>query len=272
MTKDLKHHPNCAQSGGFVTQDAAFVTQDKVIDEWNVSDIKQFFALSGFELTEDQAQKFCVYGEFLQQKNRLVNLTAIADKQGILQKHFLDSAYVARYVPQNATLCDVGCGAGFPSAVIKIIRPDVKITAVDSVGKKTAFVAELLQRLGVEGQTANMRAEELAKQNRETYDVVCARAVAELPTLLEYLAPLAKVGGLVLSQKSRESQAEQAKAVYACRVLGLEQTAAEYFCLPNGDSRVILRYKKVSPTPKKYPRGQNAPRKNPLCFANETKK
>lgn len=272
MTKIFLNRPSCAQNGEFATQNTTLATQNKGVDEWSLSEIKRFFALTDVVLTEEQAQKFCVYGEFLQQKNQSVNLTAITDRQGILQKHFLDSAYVAKYVPQNATLCDVGCGAGFPSVVVKIIRPDVKITAVDSVGKKTAFVAELLQRLGVEGQTANMRAEELAKQNREAYDVVCARAVAELPTLLEYLAPLAKVGGLVLAQKSRESQAEQAKATYACNILGLELIGAKEFCLPNGDNRVILQYKKVLTTPKKYPRGQNAPRKNPLCFANETKK
>ena len=232
--------------------------------QWQEDILTQAFSDNGMALTQRQAQQLCEYGRFLQEKNQETNLTAITDTQGIIEKHFIDSGLVAEFLPQDATLCDIGCGAGFPSVVAKILRPDVKITAVDSVGKKTNFVKELLARIEVDGEVVNARAEQLVATNREFYDVVCARAVANLVTLLEYLAPLAKVGGIVLAQKGKDGMEELQQAEYCAKILGLQLSESKSFCLPNGDQRIILVYKKVSATPAKYPRPQNAPRKNPL--------
>lgn len=233
-------------------------------EKWQEDSVMAQFGDNGIALTQQQATQFCEYGSFLQQKNAETNLTAITDTQGIIDKHFIDSALVAQFVPQGATLCDVGCGAGFPSVVVKILRPDVSITAVDSVGKKTKFVKELLARLQIDGEVLNLRAEQLAVSNREFYDVVCARAVANLTTLLEYLAPLVKVGGVVLAQKGKDGLEELHQAEYCAKVLGLQLAESRSFNLPNGDERIILVYKKISSTPQKFPRPQNAPRKNPL--------
>lgn len=238
---------------------------------WQSQRIKSVFCSGGIPLTEHQAQLFCCYGEFLQQKNAETNLTAITAPEEVTVKHFFDSALVADFVPEGATLCDVGCGAGFPSAVVKILRPDVNVTAVDSVGKKTRFVQQLFEKLGLSAEVVNARAEQLAQDRRETFDVVCARAVANLVTLLEYLAPLVKVGGIVLAQKGKDGKEEQSQAEYCARVLGLQLVESKDFTLPNGDQRVILQYKKVFSTPKKYPRPQNAPRKNPLLHGEYKK-
>ncbi|MBR5250487.1 MAG: 16S rRNA (guanine(527)-N(7))-methyltransferase RsmG [Clostridia bacterium] len=233
-------------------------------NEWNYDNIIEIFKSQKIELTIDQAQKLCVFGEFLQQKNQEINLTAIVDTNEVIVKHFLDSALIVPFIPTNANLCDVGCGAGFPSVVAKILRPDITITAVDSVGKKIAFVTELLAKIQVDGQTKNLRAEDLAKTNREYYDVVTARAVANLTTLLEYLAPLVRLGGLVIAQKGKDGVSEAKDADFCAKTMGLTLVNSLLTHLPNGDQRMILVYKKVNSTPKKYPRPKNAPKKNPL--------
>ena len=215
-------------------------------------------AFGGYvDLTQEQIEKLADYYAFLTEYNKKVNLTAVTDCQGVAIKHFLDSALGARFVPQDALLCDVGSGAGFPSVVIKLIRNDVNVTMVESVGKKTEFLRQLLARLDLSATVINARAEDLAKTQRESFDCVTARAVASLPVLMEYCAPLVKVGGV-------DGQNEEKVAENAAKVLGLnEQTFAE-FVLPDGGVRNILVYSKIAITPPKYPRGQNKCRKNPI--------
>lgn len=231
--------------------------------EWNEQEIITAFAQRQILITEEKAKKLCLFGSFLQEKNREFNLTAITEKSEIILKHFIDSALIECLLPYGSRMCDVGCGAGFPSVVLKILREDLKVTCVDSVGKKVNFVRELTVKTGAECRTLHMRAEELAEKERESFDVVCARAVAALPTLLEYLAPLVRVGGKVIALKGKYGEKEKADAEYASGVLGLSAAETVGFSL-DSEQRTIVVYDKVSPTPTKFPRGQNAPRKNPI--------
>ncbi len=231
--------------------------------EWTPSEVTEVFKKYELPITEEKAQKLCVFGAFLQEKNASVNLTAITEKGEIILKHFVDSAKAARFIPEGADLVDVGCGAGFPSVVLKILRDDVTVTCVDSVGKKTEFVREVAARTGVDCRVLHMRAEELAEKNREGFSVACARAVAPLPTLLEYLAPLVKKGGKIVALKGASGEQERDAAKPARVEFGLDVPITVDFSL-GGDRRTILVYEKIASTPAKYPRGQNAPRKAPI--------
>lgn len=246
-----------------LTPCADLTTRSAEKAEWNEREIITAFAEQQIPLTEEKAKKLCIFGSFLQEKNSEFNLTAITGKSEIIVKHFIDSALITEFIPLGSRLCDVGCGAGFPSVVLKILREDLKVTCVDSVGKKVNFVRELTEKIGEDCRTLHIRAEELAEKERESFDVVCARAVAALPTLLEYLAPLVRVGGKIIALKGKDGEKEKTDAEYASGVLGLYVAETVVFSL-DGDRRTIIVYDKVSTTPTKYPRGRNAPRKTPI--------
>lgn len=220
------------------------------------------FEQSGINLTEKQLRQFEVYCEFLLSENEKYNLTAVTDKQQVYQKHFVDSLSALSEIPQNATLCDVGSGAGFPSVPIAIMRSDVKVTAVDSLAKRVNFLKMLAEKLGVTFSALHERAEEYGQGSaRESFDVATSRAVAPLPTLLEYLAPLVKTGGKVIAYKTDEEEIFSAET--AAKVLGLKFSKVVRYTVEEAP-RVLLIYEKTHPTSTKYPRGQNKPRKNPL--------
>lgn len=213
-------------------------------------------------LTDEMRQKFETYFEFLTEENEKYNLTAVTEHDEVWTKHFVDSMTGSPFVPQGATLVDVGAGAGFPSLPLAIVRPDIKPTLVDSLGKRVNFCSELCKKIGVNAVTVHARAEDFAKDNRQKFDVAVARAVAPLNILLEYLAPLVKLGGSVIAYKTDRAETETAQN--AARVLGLNLYSVNPFVLPDGSNRCLLVYTKVRATPPAYPRGQNKPRKNPL--------
>lgn len=227
------------------------------------NNMKQFILQNtNIELTDKMVEQLDFYCDFLRAENEKYNLTAITDKADVWEKHFADSILGAVAIPQNATLCDVGSGAGFPALPLKIARPDIKVTLVDSLAKRINFVTMLCEKIGVDGQFVHSRAEDFAKTHSEKFDVATARAVAPLPILLEYVAQIVKVGGIVLAYKTDLSEVEQSKN--ACKILGLKLEKHLDFTLPNGSSRCLLVYRKIAHTPKLYPRGQNKPRKMPL--------
>lgn len=227
------------------------------------NNMKQFILQNtNIELTDKMVEQLDFYCDFLRAENEKYNLTAITDKADVWEKHFADSILGAVAIPQNATLCDVGSGAGFPALPLKIARPDIKVTLVDSLAKRINFVTMLCEKIGVQGQFIHARAEDFAKTHSEKFDVATARAVAPLPILLEYVAQIVKVGGIVLAYKTDLSEVDQAKN--ACKILGLKLEKHLDFTLPNGSSRCLLVYRKIAHTPKLYPRGQNKPRKMPL--------
>lgn len=223
-------------------------------------DIKQ-----QIQLINDKKEIFEKYYEKLVSYNQKVNLTAITDKAQVFTKHFLDSILPIDAIPVGATVVDVGAGAGFPSLPIKIVRDDVKITMVDSLNKRITFLNELTKELNIESTNIHARAEDFARLNREKFDIAVARAVAKLNTLLEYLLPLVKVGGMVLAFKGNNYKEELEEAQNALSILGGEYIKTFQFNLPNEQGeRNIIVIKKIKPTPAIYPRDKNLPKLKPL--------
>lgn len=235
--------------------------------------MKTFFDLAeqtyGIVLNADQREQFEIYERLLLEWNAKINLTAIRDEEGIRLKHFLDSLSCVLVIDKAPkSLIDIGTGAGFPGLVLKILYPDMKLTLVDSVGKKARFCELAAKELGFDGVLAlSSRAEDLGQDpaHRQKYEWVTARAVARLPILLEYLLPLAKVGGTVIAQKGETAAEELKDAANALKVLGGKFDRAIPVQLPGlEDERSLLVFSKVSPTPKTYPRNPGIPSKKPL--------
>ena len=214
-------------------------------------------------LTDSMVEKFNVYCDFLRAENEKYNLTAITDVEGIWQKHFVDSILGSVAIPQNATLCDVGSGAGFPSLPLKIVRDDLSVTLVDSLQKRIDFTKTLCEKIDINASFFHDRAEDFAKNHSEQFDIATARAVAPLNVLLEYVAQIVKLGGAVVAYKTDLSEVNLAQN--AASLLGLKFETHHDFELPDGSRRSILIYRKIAHTPKQYPRGQNKPRKQPLA-------
>lgn len=211
------------------------------------------------------SSKFDLYYKELTAYNDKVNLTAITGKYDVFTKHFLDSILPIDDIPINAKLVDIGAGAGFPSLPLKIVRPDIDLTMVDSLNKRTTFLNYICEKLNIKSNNVHARAEEFAIKNREYFDVAVARAVAKLNTLVEYLLPLVKIGGKVIAYKGSNFKEELAEAENAIGVLGGAVEKIINFTLPNdfGERNIII-IKKINSTPPKYPRSRNLPKTNPI--------
>ncbi len=231
-----------------------------------VTNLKQIFLEYGFELNENQVLQFKNFFEMLVQKNKVMNLTAITEENEVVLKHFLDSCLPANFLPQNASVIDVGSGAGFPAIPLKILRPDLNITMLDSLLKRVNFLDEVIQKLNLKNIVAvHGRAEDFAKQNREKFDVSLARAVAPLNTLLEYLLPLTRQNGISVIYKSSKIFEELENAQNALKILGAKQIMLQEYYLKQIDAkRFVLILEKTSKTPQKYPRSKNLPKQKPL--------
>ena len=218
----------------------------------------------------DQAPaQLAEYGRLLLEKNQVMNLTAIREEYGVARLHMLDCAALLRYADfQGKTLIDVGTGAGFPGLALKILVPSLKVTLLDSLGKRVDWFNEVAARLGLSGVEAiHARAEEQAqvKGFRDSFDFVTARAVADLRLLSELCLPYAKVGGVFLSMKSVESGPELEGAAHAIKFMGGRVRETVDYAIPGTDvtHRVIL-VDKVAPTLKGYPRRWAKIQKEPL--------
>lgn len=210
--------------------------------------------------------RFLSYYKELISYNEKVNLTAITDKEEVFIKHFYDSLLGAEFVPENASLLDIGTGAGFPGLPLKIFRQDIKLTLVDSLNKRIEFLKHLSPILNFKYDCIHSRAEDFAHSSyREQFDVVTARAVASLNTLCEYTLPLVKVGGMFLAYKGANAQEELNVAEKAIKLLGGKIESIHEFELPNSmGSRSIVVIRKIKSTPTKFPRGKNLPKLKPL--------
>ena len=213
-------------------------------------------------ITEAVNEKLDIYTDFLLSENEKYNLTAITDPTEIRNKHFTDSMLGAVAIPQGASVCDIGCGAGFPSIPLKLLRDDISITLVDSLNKRVEFCKTLCSKLVIEAQFFHERAEDFAQNHSEQFDVAVARAVAPLNILLEYTAQIVKINGAVVAYKTDMSEADA--AANASKLLGLCFETHYDFTLYDGSRRSILVFRKKTHTLKRYPRGQNKPRKQPL--------
>ncbi|MFQ7129554.1 MAG: 16S rRNA (guanine(527)-N(7))-methyltransferase RsmG [Ruminococcus sp.] len=210
-------------------------------------------------LTENQYEQFQKYFELLAEWNEKMNLTAITDESGVALKHFADSLSLLNFVdiPQNSSLADVGTGAGFPGVVLKIARPDIKLTLIDSLNKRLVFLGEVCAQLGIEAELIHSRAENGARDEklRESFDFAVSRAVARMNVLSEYCLPYVKVGGAFCAMKGAQANEEFKESLNAINTLGGKLENKYFFELPeNGGERAIAVVRKVKNTPQKYPR------------------
>ena len=206
--------------------------------------------------------------------NKVMNLSAIRDEVGVICRHFADSLTVAKHIPEGAKILDVGSGGGMPTLPLAIARPDVQITALDATAKKTAYILSTAQKLGLSNVSILCaRAEELGidPQYREKFDVVCARAVAELRVLAEWCVPFTKKGGLFIAMKGKNGEIELADAKNALKTLLVSLEKDDEFNLFDLSSqdeadakRHIFVFKKTASTPAKYPRRNAQIQKKPL--------
>jgi len=210
-------------------------------------------------LTKNQYEQFQKYFELLAEWNEKMNLTAITDESGVALKHFADSLSLLNFVdiPQNSSLADVGTGAGFPGVVLKIARPNIKLTLIDSLNKRLVFLGEVCAQLGIEAELIHSRAEDGARDEklRESFDFVASRAVARMNVLSEYCLPYVKVGGAFCAMKGAQANEEFKESLNAINTLGGKLENKYFFELPeNGGERAIAVVRKVKNTPQKYPR------------------
>jgi 16S rRNA (guanine527-N7)-methyltransferase len=222
----------------------------------------------GVGLTEAQLQAFEeLYRELLAWNSR-VNLTSITEREQVMVKHFADSLSVARVLPaKTGALIDIGSGAGMPGLPLKIALPGLKVTLLEATGKKVAFLNAAIAKLGLSDVTAvQARAEDLSHSpdHRECYGVAVARAVAGLPTLLEYALPFVCIGGLFVAQKGIEVEEEIERAGAAFEFLGGRLRNVVEVRLPGLEPRHLVVVEKVAPTPPQFPRRPGVPEKKPL--------
>ena len=218
----------------------------------------------GLDLPEETAKTLCQFGEAVVKQNEVMNLTAITEPAQVAKLHLLDSLTVLKTADlKGKRIIDVGCGAGFPGVPVQIACPEAKVTLLDSLGKRMAWLEQILPQLGVDAQCVTARAEEYAAQHREQYDYATSRAVARLNILLELTAPFVKVGGAVLAMKGAAAREELAEAKNAITKLGLKlETVADYPM--DGTAHTVLVLRKVKPTPPQYPRRFAKIKQSPL--------
>ena len=221
------------------------------------------------DLTPAQLDQFTRYADLLIDWNLRFNLTSIVDPRDIVIRHFLDSLSVARSLPPGPIkLIDVGAGAGLPGIPIKLVRPEISLVLLEATRKKCEFLQAVVEALQLApAQIVNARAEEAGRmaEHREQYDIAVARAVADLPVLIEYLLPFVKIGGLAVAQKSRGAEDELERADTAVLLLGGLGSEIIRVSVPGlNDERTLILVEKITATSDDYPRRTGVPSKKPL--------
>lgn len=224
------------------------------------------FAECGIVLSDEQCSQLDRLAEYMVEYNKNVNLTRITEPEEIEEKHFIDSILPLTMidVPRGTKVIDVGAGAGFPSLPMKIYRPDLSFTLLDSSNKRITYLDSACKMLGAKCGTLHARGEEAGKdpKYREKYGLAVARAVAALNVLAEYCLPFVKTGGVFAALKGEKD--ETGEAENAIKKLGGEIADIKRYSLPGGDKRTLVIIKKVSPTPPQYPRVSAKIAKKPL--------
>ena len=238
------------------------------------SEAKRLFAQNAelvAEPTDEQISALFSLTEIMLETNKQLNLTTITNCSQILLKHYIDSLTVSKYLPNGAKIIDIGCGAGFPALPLAIFRPDLDITALDATSKRIRYVDSTARTLGLDNLHAvAARAEEYvnADNNRESFDVAVARAVAELSTLSELCLGFVKLGGMFISMKGQKGEEELVAATRAIKLCGGAETSVIRADLTDDgkefESRRLIITKKVENTPKIYPRAFAKISKKPL--------
>ena len=208
----------------------------------------------GLALPQQTKEQLCAFGYRVIRQNEVMNLTAITEPTQVARLHLLDSLSLLSAVDlRGKTMIDIGCGAGFPGVPVKIACPEVKLTLLDSLGKRMAWLEQVLPELGVEAQCITARAEEAVVKYREQYDFATSRAVARLNILLELTAPYVRLGGAVLAMKGAAAQEELDGAQNAIRRLGLKVETVHQVNI-DGTSHGVIILRKIAHTPPQYPR------------------
>jgi len=214
------------------------------------------FRANYFIVMEEVLRKF---NKMLVERNKAVNLTAHKTEEDSWVNNIQDSLLFLDKFPSKARVLDLGSGCGCPAVPLKIALPNLDVTMIDSVNKKVMFLNDVVRDFGLVGiRAVHERIEDF--KERESFDIVTARAVAPLPTLLEYALPFLKVGGVLFAFKGSKWQEEVNASARALKVLGGEVEDV----ITHSESRVLIKIKKTKPTDKKYPRGKNLPRVEPL--------
>ncbi len=220
----------------------------------------------GIPLPSSAIDLFTEFYNQLLAYNQKVNLTRITEPSDFLYRHLLDSLVISPFIPEGTTVADVGSGAGFPALPLALTRPDLHITAIESIGKKCAFIEQIQQHFKLNVTVLHARSEDLSHQPqyREQFDGVTARAVAALPTLLEVATPLLKPEGQFIAIKGPSYPEELQQAQRAIQVLNLELLDTILFSQEPLQRTVLLLFEKNSSTPSKYPRPAGMASKKPL--------
>ena len=237
-----------------------------------LSELTRVFSLNGISklLSAKKSEMLYQLTVRMLEENEKYNLTAITDPNKIIVSHYADCALLADRLPKNARIADIGCGAGFPSLPIAILREDVTVVAIDSTQKRVSYVGDSAKLLGLTNLRAvAMRAEDggQSPEYREKFDVVTARAVAELRILAELCLPYAKVGGVFMAMKGKNARAELDLAKRALAILGARNTKYTELTLLGDDeplARPLIIAEKREKCPKDYPRPYAKISKKPL--------
>ncbi len=224
----------------------------------------------GVDIDEIKIKQLLQYAKLLVEWNEKMNLTAITDSEGIATKHFLDSMTALVTGKVKGKVADIGCGAGFPGLVLKIMKPEIELTLLDSLKKRLTFLDAVALELGIEGvDTVHARAEDGARLMREQFDTVVSRAVANMTVLSELCLPFVKVGGYFLALKGPLADEELSAAKRAIEVLGGKVESIFSADIPFTDlEHKIIIVKKVRHTPMQYPRKAGIAAKSPIggCY------
>lgn len=217
------------------------------------------------DITPVMKEQFMQYIQLLQEWNEKMNLTAITETEEIIEKHFYDCILPLSVMHLTGSAADIGSGAGFPGVVWKIVLPELRLTLVEPTGKRCTFLNEVIQKLNLKDiKVVNKRSEEFVVDARESFDVVSARAVANLRVLSELTLPLLKKGGIFIAMKGSKGYQEEKEAEHAIQVLGAKLETTQDVSLFSGDERVNLFYRKTEVTPPQYPRNYGTIKKKPL--------
>ena len=232
---------------------------DKILNEG--------FASLGITPDAKAVERLKTYFEYLEERNRVMNLTAISGTEDVARLHFLDCAELLKVCDfEDKKVIDVGTGAGFPGMVLKTVQPGMDITLLDSLNKRIDFLSEVCNKLALDGvQCVHARAEEIPEERRAAYDIAVSRAVARLGTLCELCLPYLRVGGVFIAMKGPDCDTEVEEAKSAIHLLGAQLKDIVRYTIPGTDiTHAAVVIEKIKPTHPKYPRKWSQIKKQPL--------
>ncbi len=236
----------------------------------NLNEFKEYFIEEAeknkIEFKEEKLDDLYKYMQGVLEWNEKINVTSITDEKMFIVKHFLDSLTVSSIIKEKNSIIDIGTGAGFPGVPLKIMNEDKRITVIDSINKKLNIIRDLTEKLNLTNlEIIHTRAEDLAnkKEYREQYDIAITRAVSNFSTILEYMLPFVKVGGLAICMKGPNYKEELSEGKKAIEVLGGKLKEIKTIKIDEEERNLIIIEKKEE-TPKKFPRGQGKPLKEPI--------